>query len=50
MINKLLAHGYGELVTCEVFAAERKDVSGMQRLEVHQFVSHLVVVLECMDQ
>src|SRR5512133_1854769 len=50
MINEVLADGYGELVTCEVLAAERKDVSGMQRLEVHQFVSHLVVVLERMDQ
>src|SRR5512132_4718636 len=50
MINKVLTDGYGELVTCEVLAAERQDVSGMQRLEVHQLVSHLVVVLECMDQ
>src|SRR4026207_2134492 len=50
MIKKVLPDDCGQRVTSEVLTAERKDVSGMQRLEVHQFVGHLVVILKCMNQ
>ena len=44
MIKKFLPDGDSQLVAGELMAAEPEQVSGVQGLEVHQLVGHLVVV------
>ena len=47
---KVLADGQSKLVTGDLVAAEAKQISRMQGLEVHQLISHFVVVLERVHQ
>ena len=48
--EQVVAYGHRQLVPADVLAAETEPVIGVQSLEVHQLVGHLVVVLQRVHQ